>query len=178
MSGFPSLKPAITLRVKVGDTLPVGSFARGTPLAVVVKNMVLFKLDEILMILKPMVEGTLISEPGFEPSLDAKLAGGAYDFIRADPDGGHMRLDVRSQFKLLVAMYYKGVAAVTPDVQKVLSGAADAKTTDYGHSFITVEFETGSEKYKALETAVFAAAGHFVLEDGAVSVEYKLSQVV
>ncbi len=31
-------------------------------------------------------------------------------------------------------MYYKGVAEVTPDVQKVLSGAADAKTTDYGHS--------------------------------------------
>ena len=38
--------------------------------------------------------------------------------------------------------------------------------------------QTGSAKYKALETAVFAAAGHFVIEDGNAGVEYKFSQVV
>lgn len=67
-----------------------------------------------------------------------------------------MRLDVRSQLKYvitqspnckvchtdigclrnhdgtLIAMYYKGTVALTAGVQAVLSGSADAKTTDYG----------------------------------------------
>lgn len=39
-------------------------------------------------------------------------------------------------------------------------------------------FETGSEKYKALETSVFVAAGRFIVEkDKPVMVEYKVSKV-
>ena len=40
-------------------------------------------------------------------------------------------------------------------------------------------FETGSEKYKALETSVFVSAGRFVVEkDKPVMVEYKVSKVI
>lgn len=39
-------------------------------------------------------------------------------------------------------------------------------------------FETGSEKYKELETSVFVSAGHFIVEkDKPVVVEYKVSRV-
>jgi hypothetical protein len=43
---------------------------------------------------------------------------------------------------------------------------------------ILTENQTGSAKYKRLETAVFAGAGHYIVEEGAVLVEYKLSQLV
>jgi hypothetical protein len=46
-----------------------------------------------------MPDGTLKSEPGFEFAIDAELHSVGYDFIRMDPDGKHLRLDVRSQLK-------------------------------------------------------------------------------
>jgi hypothetical protein len=45
-------------------------------------------------------------------------------------------------------MYYKGTVVLTEGVKAVLSGSKDAKTTEYGDSFVTFTFETGSEKYK------------------------------
>jgi len=170
MSGFPSLKPAITVRAKLDPGLSIGSFSRGTPLTVV-----------------PMIGGTVVTEPGFTPALNAELFGVGYDYIRSDNNGGHMRLDVRAQLKThdgeLIAMFYKGPLFVSKAVEKALTGAKDRATTPYGDSFMTFEFETGSPKYKALETMVFCAAGHFDLDSGDPSnpdlvVEYKLSQVV
>lgn len=55
MSGFPSLQPAFTVSVVIGAPLPVGGQA-GSQLVIV-----------------PMVSGTVKSEPGFEPKLDAEL---------------------------------------------------------------------------------------------------------
>jgi RNA polymerase I-specific transcription initiation factor RRN6 len=77
-------------------------------------------------------------------------------------------------------MFYKGTVKLTPGVGKVLSGASDAKTTDYGDSFVYFTFETGSEKYAELQNGTFVGAGHFVKEDGkpGVVVEYKVSKVV
>jgi RNA polymerase I-specific transcription initiation factor RRN6 len=110
-----------------------------------------------------------------------------------------MRLDVRSQVKCassisvspsslltlpartddgtIIAMYYKGAVALTPGVQAVLSGSKDAKTTEFGDSFVTFGFETGSEKYKGLQDGVYVAAGRFVKEGEATVVEYRVGRV-
>lgn len=55
MSGFPSLQPAFTVRVSIDAPMVVGAQA-GSDLVIV-----------------PMVSGTVKSEPGFEPVLDAEL---------------------------------------------------------------------------------------------------------
>jgi len=164
--GYPSLQPAFTVRVDIDAPLAVGAQA-GSPLVIV-----------------PMVSGTVKSEPGFEPTLDAELHGVGYDYIHNDADGKNMRLDVRSQVKnndgTIFAMYYKGTVALTAGVQALLSGAPDAKTTPYGDSFVAFNFETGSETYKGLENGVYVGAGHFVKEEGqkGLVVEYKVSKVV
>lgn len=78
-------------------------------------------------------------------------------------------------------MFYKGTVALTPGVKAILGGAADAKTTPYGDSFVTFTFETGNEKYKELENGTYVAAGHFVTNEPGVEgvvVEYKVSKVV
>ncbi|KAH7069112.1 RNA polymerase I-specific transcription-initiation factor-domain-containing protein [Paraphoma chrysanthemicola] len=165
-SGFPSLQPAFTVRVDIDAPMPVGGQA-GSQLVIV-----------------PMVSGTVKSEEGFEPKLDAELHGVGYDYIHNDASGNHMRLDVRSQVKnndgTVFAMYYKGTVALTDSVKAVLGGSPDAKTTPYGDSFVTFTFETGSDKYKDLENGTYVAAGHFVTGEGkpGTVVEYKVSKVV
>lgn len=53
--GFPSVKPAFTVRVDIDTAIPVGGQS-GADLVIV-----------------PMISGTVKSEPGFEPKLDAEL---------------------------------------------------------------------------------------------------------
>ncbi|KAF1919926.1 RNA polymerase I-specific transcription-initiation factor-domain-containing protein [Ampelomyces quisqualis] len=161
---FPSLQPAFTVRVEIDAPIDVGGQS-GSQLAIV-----------------PMLSGTVKSEPGFEPKIDGKLHGVGYDYIHNDASGSHMRLDVRSQLKTqddtILAMYYKGTVAFTPDAKAVLSGSSDAQTTDFGDSFVTFSFETGSEKWKELQNGVYVAMGRFVMgESKGVIVEYKVSRV-
>ncbi|KAF1810415.1 hypothetical protein P152DRAFT_508721 [Eremomyces bilateralis CBS 781.70] len=163
---FPKLQPAMTVLVQIAAPMAVGSGSKGTPLNVI-----------------PMTSGTIKSEPGFEPALDAVLDGVGYDYIRNDGSGEHMRLDVRSQVKnsdgTLLALFYKGAVALSPGVTAILSGAADAKTTGFGDSFVTMKFETGSPAYKSLETMLLVAQGRFVKEaDGGITVEYRVSKVL
>jgi Protein of unknown function (DUF3237) len=76
MSDFPTLEPAFTIHVTIDPALAVGSSSRGTPLAVV-----------------RMTGGTVKSEPGFSPALDATFKGVGNDYIHNDPTGKHMRLN-------------------------------------------------------------------------------------
>jgi Protein of unknown function (DUF3237) len=76
MSDFPSLEAAFTIQVAIDPPLGVGSASRGTPLAVV-----------------PMTGGTMKSEPGFSPAVEATFKGTGNDYIHNDPTGKHMRLN-------------------------------------------------------------------------------------
>ena len=40
-----------------------------------------------------------------------------------------------------------------------------------------MSFETGSLRYKALEQALFVGAGRFIVDDGGLKVEYRISKV-
>jgi len=73
---------------------------------------------------------------------------------------------------------YSGIVNVTPGVAKVLGGAADAKTTEFGDIFTHVLFETGSEEFRTLEQKVYVASGRFIVEEGKNPVvEYLISEV-
>ncbi|KAI9828397.1 MAG: hypothetical protein M1832_002825 [Thelocarpon impressellum] len=162
--GFPTLQPAFTLRLDLSPPFAVGESSRGAGLNVI-----------------PLTSGSLVSEPGFEPKLDATLAHGA-DFVRADPDGGRVRLNVGSVWKnhdgSLLSVAYTGLIEINPSTLAVLQGSAEAKTTEFGGAFTHLEIETGSESLKPLERAVFVAAGRFVIDPGrAPVVEYKASRV-
>ncbi|KUL91338.1 hypothetical protein ZTR_01652 [Talaromyces verruculosus] len=166
MAGFPTLKPAFTVRVSVDAPFPVGSHHRKTALVVV-----------------PMVGGTVISEPGFTPALDAKFEGTGNDYIRNDPDGKRMRLNahgvVKTHDDALIYLHYQGTVNMTEDVIKALSGQAGDAETPFGDSFVSFDIETGDERYKDLENGVFVGQGHFVTKTGEKTiVEYKVSQVL
>jgi hypothetical protein len=76
MAGFPQTAPALTITVDIAVPYLVGSISRGAPLTVV-----------------PIIGGTVVSEPGFEPRVEAKFKGTGNDYMHTDPTGEHMRLD-------------------------------------------------------------------------------------
>ncbi|KAI4231336.1 MAG: hypothetical protein LQ349_005688 [Xanthoria aureola] len=165
---FPTLQPAMTILVHLGgEIMGVGSASKGTPLNIA-----------------PMTGGTAVSYPEFSPSIDAVLDSRGNDYIRNDPDGKHMRLDAHTVLKdknsgSLVYAHYTGVVDITPELGAILSGKEDAKSTDFGDSFVHFTFETGDEKLKALENGVFVGAGRFVVEkERPITVEYRISKVV
>lgn len=48
---------------------------------------------------QPMTGGTVKSAPGFSPSLDAEFVGVGNDYIKADGDGKHVRLNAHGVLK-------------------------------------------------------------------------------
>lgn len=130
-----------------------------------------------------MTGGSLKSESNYSPSIDAEWIGTGNDYIHHDPDGKNMRLDAHAVVKdksgSYLYVHYSGVVEITPELGMILGGKEEAKTTEFGHSFIEMRFETDDEKLKELELGTFVGAGRFVVaKDKPVVVEYRVSQVV
>ncbi|KAL8685227.1 MAG: hypothetical protein Q9218_007892 [Villophora microphyllina] len=94
--------------------------------------------------------------------------------------GSLMSLDCRDKNTgSLVYINYTGIGNITPELGMILGGDPNAKSTEFGDSFIEMRFETGDEKLKELENGVFVGAGRFIVEQGKpVVVEYKVSKLV
>ncbi|KAB8257644.1 hypothetical protein BDV32DRAFT_126978 [Aspergillus pseudonomiae] len=165
MSEFPTLKPAFTVRVNIDAPLAVGSASRSNPLQVV-----------------PMTGGTVKGDSGFSPALDAEFVGVGNDYIHADADGKHMRLNAHAVLKTkddaLLYLNYTGVVNLTSTEQAVFAGTAPEGSTPFGNIFTHFTFETGDERYKDLENRVFVGQGRFNIESGKPVVEYRVSQVL
>ncbi|EXJ77669.1 hypothetical protein A1O3_09898 [Capronia epimyces CBS 606.96] len=161
LSDHPFLQPALHLQIGIGPAIAIGSLSRGNPLTVV-----------------PLTTGTLASEPDFPVRLVARLQGQGTDYVHNDPDGGRMRLKSDLVFVDLhgesIHVHYTGIVDITTEVRRILGRSANARSTDF---VIQVSFETGSMRYKSLEQALFVGAGRFVIKDGALSVEYRISKV-
>lgn len=142
MSGFPKLIPAFTALVRplftppspptsmytkrkqvpIAPPFPFGPTARGGPL-----NHVTILPEQ----------GSLRSEPGYPISVDAVFVSGA-DFIRGDPSGTHVRLQVDALLRdgptgAPIRLAYTGtIKTAGTGAGKVFAGAEDAGTTGFG----------------------------------------------
>ncbi|KAK6358976.1 hypothetical protein TWF696_000148 [Orbilia brochopaga] len=163
-AAFPKLKPAFTAMLDIEPGLPIGTLSSGP-------NLVWVKI----------VAGTLISHESYPTKVNATLIAGA-DWIHGDPSDNIKRLDVRSVFKTdddaLLNFSYLGVIYMNAEIASIFAGTAKpGLVTEWGavtHKFI----QTGAEKYKELEDGIFVAVGRFHVKADAVTVEYKISQVV
>ncbi|OJJ73815.1 hypothetical protein ASPBRDRAFT_41546 [Aspergillus brasiliensis CBS 101740] len=129
MSEFPTLQPAFTFKVTIDAPLGVGSASRQNNLQVV-----------------PMTGGAVKSVPGFSPALDAEFVGVGNDYIRADADGKHLRLNAHGVIKPkdgddLIYLNYTGVVTMLPEVQAVFAGAASDGSTPFNTAFTHITFE-------------------------------------
>ncbi|KAL2271146.1 hypothetical protein VTJ83DRAFT_517 [Remersonia thermophila] len=160
MSNFPKLIPAFTVQVAIAAPVSIGPALTFVPFA---------------------TGGSIVSEPSYPVKLDAEIEHGA-DYIKLDPNGRHVRLDVDSAARdrttgARLRFRYTGKVATTGAAGRLLRGEA-VGTTDFGEAFSVVEFEVEGKELAVLEEKVFVGSGHFVVEPGKPTiVEYKVSEV-
>ncbi|KAH7163055.1 hypothetical protein B0J13DRAFT_28031 [Dactylonectria estremocensis] len=160
-TNFPVLIPAFTARIYID-----------TPLAITA---------DLLNIPFLPRAGTLVSETNYSPALSASFVHGS-DFLRRDPDGQMVRLDVTSVARdangSLLRFNYNGVVGMTGEEGKIFRGDVNATTTGFGNAFVQVRFETDSPGLKSLEDKLYVGSGRFIVEENEpIIVEYKISEV-
>ncbi|GJC84031.1 hypothetical protein ColTof4_07934 [Colletotrichum tofieldiae] len=167
MSNFPKLIPAFTVQIHLDTPTQIGVVAVGNSQfhAAFIPNT-----------------GLLRSEPDYPLKVDAVFVHGA-DYLRSDPDGHYVRLEVASILKdkatgAAIRFDYTGTIDVSGPAGTVLKGLPGAKTTEFGDAFTQAKFETGHEALKEIQNKVYVGSGRFVVEEGKpVVVEYKISEV-
>ncbi|KAF7543502.1 hypothetical protein G7Z17_g10694 [Cylindrodendrum hubeiense] len=140
-ANFPILIPAFTARIYIDTPLPIAA--------------------DLLNIPFLPSAGTLISEPNYRPALRATFVHGS-DFLRRDPDGQMVRLDVTSVARdatgALLRFNYNGVVGMTGDEGKIIRGDVNATTTGFWQRLL--------------------GSGRFIVEENEpIVVEYKISEV-
>ncbi|KAF7548692.1 hypothetical protein G7046_g8585 [Stylonectria norvegica] len=161
IANFPILIPAFTAQIYIA-----------TPLAIT---------NDLLNIPFVPNTGTLISEPSYGHALHATFVHGS-DYIRRDPDGQYVRLDVTSTARddtgALLRFSYNGIVGMAGDEGKVIRGDRNATTTGFGNAFLQIRFETDSPGLKAIQDKMYVGSGRFIVEeDHSIIVEYKISEV-
>ncbi|KAF5026215.1 hypothetical protein F66182_1682 [Fusarium sp. NRRL 66182] len=159
-ANFPVLIPAFTAQIAIDGPLVISSNLLNIPF---LPNA-----------------GTLVSEPGYEPPLKATFIHGS-DFLRRDPDGQWVRLEVSSVARdasgAVLRFNYNGVVDVSGDEGRVIRGEENATTTGFGNAFVQVRFETDAPGLKLLQDKMYVGSGRFVIEeDQPIIVEYKISE--
>ncbi|RSL66796.1 hypothetical protein CEP54_003563 [Fusarium duplospermum] len=117
-ANFPILIPAFTAQIYIDAPLVINPDLLNIPF---VPNL-----------------GTLVSEPGYEPPLEATFVHGS-DFLRRDPDGERVRLDVSSVARdsasgAMLRFSYNGVVGMAGDEGRVIRGDGNATTTGFGNA--------------------------------------------
>ncbi|KAK7883473.1 hypothetical protein LTR67_011223 [Exophiala xenobiotica] len=165
MAGFAALQPALTAQLTFNAPVSIGHINSGSQLFIALIN-----------------GGTLKSEPGFTPTVNAKFEFGT-DHFKVTNDMKYCTLDVKAALTnadgATISYTYTGHIEITPEFAAVMTGAAEAKTVDFGLVFTHVTFETGASHLKVLETGRFVGTSRFIVEEGKPQViEMKISKLV
>ncbi|ETI20969.1 hypothetical protein G647_07312 [Cladophialophora carrionii CBS 160.54] len=88
----------------------------------------------------------------------------------------NVRLAARSSAGAAIFVQYQGILKVDKAGGKVLSGAPDAKSTEYGEQewFISPLIETSDERLKWMEESVWVGQGHWIVDGKGSAVEYQV----
>ena len=119
-----------------------------------------------------------VSEAELEgPEIHARLAAPGMDWLRIGTDG-FWRPNVRALFETddqqLIWLHYTGLVQQT---EAFRAAAGANRATEWGDQYmrLTLQFDTGAEKYRWLNTRLFVAAGRLL---GTGHIEYSVHQVL
>ncbi|KAL8710653.1 MAG: hypothetical protein Q9220_004877 [cf. Caloplaca sp. 1 TL-2023] len=163
MVAFNHLVPALVLNLTVRSVIPIGqnNISTGGRL-----------------IIGPIVNGTIQSEPGFETRINGTILN-ADDWPTVDPDGKHERPDLRGLIKTddddYLQILATGIQTIVPELNQIITGEKELNLPfgffQSGESpslchcpsglkkqVILVSFKTGTAKYKNLQDSIFVAS--------------------
>lgn len=163
---FPTLKPAFkALGVLDGGQFPCGQIHSGCTLLMV-----------------PISSGYIKSVEGFDVQIDMEMKGGE-DWFEVDNDMKTGRLKINALASdaegRCVRFIVDGLTPITENINALLAGDPNGKTSDWGLGVNAIRVQTGHPEYKALENMVFAGSQRFKkLESGVIAAEVHISRVI
>ncbi|KAJ5609626.1 hypothetical protein N7528_010193 [Penicillium herquei] len=116
--------------------------------------------------------------------LKAEILPGGADYVLIDPETQNCHIDVRTTARTPeghgLYIHYKGLLKMDEKATKILSGAPDAQSTEYGDHewFTTPVMETDDPNFKWIESSVFVAQGHLIVDDPQSALEYQIYKLV
>ncbi|KAI9785104.1 MAG: hypothetical protein M1816_000515 [Peltula sp. TS41687] len=163
-SAFPTLQPAFVFKLNIGEQNPIGEIFSGSTCVHVATST-----------------GSIKSVEGFEPKVDAQIVSGG-DWLYFDADKKHARINVEGVAKTTEGTAFKfsyaGVIAINEGVKTIFEGRPESCTIPFGQGTTTHTMQVGDPKLKVLENCTFVGNGRFVVEDGKVTAESRVSKVV
>lgn len=87
-----------------------------------------------------------------------------------------MRITARTPEGEGIYIHYFGHLTVNEAAQKCFAWSPEAKSTEFGdlEFWCAPNIETGSEKFKWVETAAWLGQGRFVVDEKGTAVEYRI----
>ncbi|EXJ55425.1 hypothetical protein A1O7_08352 [Cladophialophora yegresii CBS 114405] len=130
------------------------------------------------------VTGGYIRGVGPAEGLEAEISPASSDGVLMNPSTNtahlNVRVGARSSTGAAIFVQYQGIIKVNEAGGKVLSGASDAKSTEYGEQewFISPLIERSDERLKWMEESVWVGQGHWVVDEQGSAVEYQVYRLV
>ncbi len=111
--------------------------------------------------------------------IEAEIVPPGADWPITNSGTGHAHLDVRCRARTDAGdlyIQYSGLLAIDETTSKALSGASDAKSTQFGDTkwFIRLVMETSDPRLKWLETSLIVGQGRWNVDEKRIAAEYRL----
>jgi hypothetical protein len=123
---------------------------------------------------------TVQSEPTFLPEIDTEFTFRSNN-VHVDPSMEYARINVQAVLEnsddALISYNYEGIIDMTLACVTILVGSPDTKTTEFGHVFTHVDFETGAGHLKILKASKDVGLSSFVVGSARPVVESRISRV-
>ncbi|KAE9362541.1 hypothetical protein N431DRAFT_475894 [Stipitochalara longipes BDJ] len=176
MEGFPKLAPAFTIRMQTAPQLIMGP-----------------AFSNAVMAVGPIEHGTVKSVPGYGPEpFEGEIVNGA-DIFQVDALFRSVKLDFRAVInkansEIVInrtpeghAVYFTflGFIEGNEDTALILKGDPNAKSSQWGSSFMSGTFETGNPKWAGITNKVYVGSQRLIkTPDKPLMVEINLSEVI
>ncbi|KAK8115731.1 hypothetical protein PG984_012233 [Apiospora sp. TS-2023a] len=163
---FPSLQPALVMKLHLNGFHKIGQLANGS-------NLIHFEANT----------GSIESVEGFEPKISAKVVM-ASDWLRFDADGKHARLDFRgvavTDEEEGINFAYQGTIRISDDLRKILEMDPNAQSVPFGLNEAVHHLQSGAERLGFLENTTFVSNARMLVDEQtkAITVENRISRVV
>ncbi|KIX09424.1 uncharacterized protein Z518_00504 [Rhinocladiella mackenziei CBS 650.93] len=164
-TGFCQLEPAYNLIMWVTGANRVGQLANGSDFAVYQLNAgQMTTLDDFA---GPKIEGEVVT---------------AADYLYIDSSKEHASVNVKAVVKTtegaMVYVSWTGHADIDDKMTAIFTQAPNAATTPFGNITSSISIEAGHPSLAALGKGCFVGSGRFLLHEGKMAVETRISRVI
>ncbi|KAK5957874.1 hypothetical protein OHC33_001063 [Knufia fluminis] len=164
-TGFCQLEPAYTITMYVTGANSVGVLSNGSDFAHYELNA-----------------GSMNTVESFDgPKIEGQVVSGG-DWLYIDSSREHARVNVKAMVKTTdgttISVSWTGHCDLDDKIKAVFTGGPGASTTPFGRLIDQATIEAAHPDFAALEKSCFVGSGRFVLQDGNMAVETRISRVV